>query len=72
MDMIFTQNDYKEYDCLTLEYNGKEYVPYCAVSVSMCNKVIGYCDFEQQENTDSMRVYVLSCKEGSSDECIIS
>ena len=69
--MIFTQSDYEEYDCLTLEYDGKRYVPYCAAAVSMCNKVIGYYDSESQGNNDSVRVYVLSCKEWSSDEWII-
>ena len=69
--LVFVKGDHEINDCIQLEYNGKVYVPYCAASVSMCNKVIGYYDSESQENNDPFRVYVLSCKEWPSDEWII-
>lgn len=63
--MFFSISDHETYDCVQLEYQGKKYIPYCAASVSMCDKVIGYY------NDDEMTVYVLSYKGKSSDEWII-
>ena len=68
---IFKESAHEEYDCITLEYNGKVYLPYCAADPSMCNEVIGYFEINNQEITDLTRAYVLSCKEWSSEEWII-
>ena len=64
--MVFTVSDHETYNCIQLEYQEKIYVPYCSASVPMCDKVIGYYNTE-----NNMPVYVLSCKDLSSDEWII-
>ena len=69
--IVFMQTESEEYDCMQLEANGKKYLPYCAADPSMCEEVIGYYDVEETEISEGGRIYVLSCKDLSSDEWII-
>ena len=69
--IVFTATSSEEYNCIQLEANGKKYLPYCAASPSMCEEVIGYYEVEATEISEGGRIFVLSCKDLSSDEWII-
>ena len=68
---VFIQTESEEYNCIQLEANGKKYLPYCAADPSMCEEVIGYYDVEESEIFEGGRIFVLSCKDLSSDKWII-
>ncbi len=66
--MVFTESSHETYNVMKLEYEGKNYIPYCSAAymTMQCDEVIGY----YIASNDST-IYVLSYKGLSSDEWII-